>query len=54
MGVSLHRGSNGETGGVSLAGTFLREKNSISVDPEDIKTLSFGAIWNFDKGTGLS
>jgi hypothetical protein len=24
------------------------------LDPEDIKILSVGAIWNFSKGTGLS
>jgi hypothetical protein len=24
------------------------------LDPEDIKILSLGAIWNFGKGTGLS
>ena len=23
------------------------------LDPEDIKSLSLGAIWNFSKGTGL-
>jgi len=23
------------------------------LDPEDIKSLSVGAIWNFSKGTGL-
>jgi hypothetical protein len=26
---------------------------SFFVDPEDIRTLSRGAIWNFGKGTGL-
>jgi len=24
------------------------------LEPEDIKILSLGAIWNFGKGTGLS
>jgi len=24
------------------------------MDPEDIKILNMGAIWNFSKGTGLS
>ena len=37
---------------------FLREKDSTSgflfLDPEVIKILSMEAIWNFDKGTGLS
>jgi hypothetical protein len=36
---------------------ILREKKYIWVhflDPEDIKILSLGAIWNFNKGTGLS
>jgi hypothetical protein len=27
---------------------------SFFLDPEDIKNLSLGAIWNFCKGTGLS
>ena len=27
---------------------------SFFLDPEDIKSLSLGAIWNFSKGTGLS
>ena len=26
---------------------------SFFLDPEDIKSLSVGAIWNFSKGTGL-
>ena len=26
---------------------------SFSLDPEDIKSLSLGANWNFTKGTGL-
>jgi hypothetical protein len=32
-----------------LAGTFWVP----FLDPEDIKMLSLGAIWNFGKGTGL-
>ena len=26
---------------------------SFFLDPEDIKSLSLGGIWNFSKGTGL-
>jgi hypothetical protein len=37
---------------------FLKEKLKyiciLLFDPEDIKILSLEAIWNFDKGTGLS
>ena len=49
----------GNLEGVRLLG-FLREKESISglilvaLDPEDIKILNLGAIWNFSKGTGLT
>jgi hypothetical protein len=43
--------------GVCLVG-FLREKKKCIwvpfLDPEDIKILSLGAIWNFSKGTGPS
>ena len=55
MGIPLHRGHVGVQG-VRLP-EFLREKKKyISgpfLDPEDIKILSLGAIWNFSKGTGL-
>jgi hypothetical protein len=34
----------------SLRHTYL---GSFVLDPEDIKQLSIGAIWNFAKGTGL-
>jgi len=47
----------GEPGGNSTAGTFERKGQYIWVpflDPEDIKILNLGAIWNFGKGTGLS
>jgi len=56
-GISLHRGPIGEPGGDSLARTFERIGWRIWVpfsDPEDIKVLSLGAIWDFGKGTGLS
>jgi len=55
--LSLHRGPVGERGGGSFAGTFERKEKYIWVpflDPENIKVLSLGAIWNFSKGTGLS
>jgi len=53
----LHRGPVGEPEGGSFAGTFERKEKHIWVpflDPETIKILSLGAIWNFSKGTGLS
>jgi len=57
-GISLPRGPIWEPGGDSLAGTFEKKKGKYiwvpSLDPEDIKLLSLGAIWNFGKGTGLS
>jgi len=34
----------------SLRHTYL---GSFFLDPEDIRKLSIGAIWNFRKGTGL-
>ena len=34
----------------SLRYVYLR---SFFLDPEDINSLSLGAIWNFSKGTGL-
>jgi hypothetical protein len=46
----------GEPGGGSFAGTFERKGKYIWVpflDPEDIKILSLGTIWNFGKETGL-
>ena len=40
-----------ECGGLaSLIHTYL---GSFFLDPEDIRKLSIGAIWKFDKGTGL-
>jgi len=43
--------------GVRLPG-FLREKKKYIwvpfLEPEDIKILSLGAIWNFSKGIGPS
>jgi hypothetical protein len=56
-GISLHRGPNGGPGEDSLSGTFERKGYYIwfpSLDPEDIKFLSLGAVWNFGNGTGLS
>ena len=52
-----NRGPVEEHGGGSFAGTFERKEKHIWVnffDPEAIKILSLGAIWNFGKGTGLS
>jgi hypothetical protein len=47
----------GNLEGVPLPG-FLREKKKYIwvpfLDPEAIKILSLGAIWNFSKVTGLS
>ena len=43
--------------GIHLPGLFERKGWYMWVqflDPEDIKILSLGAIWNFGKGTGLS
>ena len=54
MGISLHRGPTGEPEGDSLAGTFERKGYYIWVpflDPENIKILSLGAIWNFGERT---
>jgi len=56
MGLPLHRGPVGEPGGGLFAGTSKRKEKYIWVpflDPEAIKILSLGAIWNFSKGTGL-
>jgi len=56
MGLPLHRGPVGQPRGGSFAGTFERKEKYIWVpflDPEAIKILSLGAIWNFGKGTGL-
>jgi hypothetical protein len=42
---------------ICTPGLFERKGQYIWVsffDPEDIKILSLGAIWNFGKGTGLS
>ena len=52
MQIPCKRGHVGEPGGGSFAGTFERKKKYIWVsflDPEDIKILSLGAIWNFSK-----
>jgi len=57
MGISLHRGPVGVPGGGLFAGIFEKKETYICVpflDPEDIKILSLGAIWNISKGTGLS
>jgi hypothetical protein len=57
MGLSLHRGPVGKPGGDLFARTFERQEKYIWVlflDPEAIKILCMGAIWNFSKGTGLS
>jgi len=57
MGISLHRGPVREPGGDSLAGTFGRKGQYIWIpflEPEDIKILSLGVIWNFGIGTDLS
>jgi hypothetical protein len=43
--------------GGSSSRTFERQEKYIWVpffDPDAIKILSLGAIWNFGKGTGLS
>jgi hypothetical protein len=56
--VSLSIGDMlGNLKGICLLGCFERKVKYIWVpffDPEDIKILSLGAIWNFGKGTGLS
>jgi len=47
----------GNLEGIHLLGLFEIKGWYIWVpflDPEDIKILSLGAIWNFGKGTGLS
>jgi hypothetical protein len=46
----------GNMDGIHLPGLFERKGNYSSVpflDPEQIKILSLGAIWNFGKGTGF-
>jgi hypothetical protein len=56
--VSLSRGTPlGNLEGIHLPGHFERKgkyKWVPFLDPEDIKTLSLGAIWNLGKGIGLS
>jgi hypothetical protein len=56
MGLPFHRGPVGEPGGGSFAGIFLSEKKKYNwvpfMDPEDIKILSLGAIWNLEKEQG--
>jgi hypothetical protein len=52
----LHQDWSGEEG-IHLLGHFERQGKYIWVpflDPEDIKILSLGAIWNLSKGIGLS
>jgi hypothetical protein len=47
----------GNLEGIRLPGRFERKGKYIWVlflDPEDIKDINLGAIWNFDKGTGAS
>jgi len=48
----------GEHEGDPFTGTFERKRKCISgflfLDPEDIKKLNLGAIWNFSKGQGSS
>jgi len=56
MGISLYRCLVGETVVAHLLGLFERKGKHIwasFLDPEDIKILSLGTIWNFGKGTGL-
>jgi hypothetical protein len=56
MGLSLHRAPVGDPGGGSFAGTSERKEKCVWVpflDPETIKILSLGAIWNCGKGTEL-
>jgi len=46
----------GNLEGVRLPGILREKKKYIWVpflDPEDIKILSLGVIWNFGEGTGL-
>jgi hypothetical protein len=52
----LHRGPVGVPTGVLFARIFERKKYICVhfLDPEHIKILSLGAIWNFSKGTRLS
>jgi hypothetical protein len=56
--VSLSLGAPlGNLDRIHLLGLFERKGKYIWVcflDPEDIKILSLGAIWNFGKGTGFS
>jgi hypothetical protein len=56
--VSLSVGAPlGNPEGIRLPGLFEQKGWYIWVpflDPEDIKSISLGAIWNFGKGTGLS
>jgi hypothetical protein len=56
--VSLSMGAPlGNLEGIPFPGLFERKGKYIWVsflDPEDIKFLSLGAIWNFGKGRGLS
>jgi hypothetical protein len=56
--VSLSIGATlGNLEGVYLLGLFERKGKYMWVpflDPEGIKILCLGSIWNFGKGTGLS
>jgi hypothetical protein len=49
--------SLGNLEGIRFSGLFKGKGKYTWVpflDPGDIRILSLGAIWNFDKGTGLS
>jgi len=56
--VSLSMGAPlGNLEGIRLPILFYRKGQYIwvpSLDPENIRILRLGAIWNFGKGTGLS
>jgi hypothetical protein len=55
MGLPLLRGPVRQPGGGSFAGTFERQEKYVWVpflDPEAIKILSLGAIWNLVKEQG--
>jgi hypothetical protein len=55
MDDSLCRGPDGKPGGDLLAGLWTEKYTWVPLlNPEDIKNLCLGAIWNFGKGTGFS
>jgi hypothetical protein len=39
--------------GTSREGSFTGEPFSIFLEPEDIKSISLGVVWNFSGVTGL-